>query len=64
MFNYPTMHAYSYPPIQSPISDDVLDVWQGNFKREIDKISELIEDYPIISFVYLNVINRIQNFLA
>jgi len=52
------MH-YAYPSIHSPINDDVLDVWQGNFKQEIERLSQLIEEYPIISIVSLLYINPI-----
>ena len=51
IFNYLNIQGYGYPSIQSPVNDDIIDVWDYNFIGEIDRLSQLIEIYPIISFV-------------
>ncbi len=42
-------HVHSNP--ESPGNSPIADVWQYNFLTELRKLSNLIHDYPIISFV-------------
>lgn len=36
---------------QSPSITPIVDVWEHNFVSEIKRLSELLEQYPYISFV-------------
>ena len=45
----PNIYSHSNP--QSPANNMIVDVWEHNFKSEIKKVSELIQVYPIVSFV-------------
>ena len=36
---------------QSSITNKILDVWEDNFITEIRKLAQLIDDYPIVTFV-------------
>jgi len=48
----------SYKSDESPYSPHkIIDVWDSNFITEIRKISQLIADFPIISFVFFEFMN-------
>ena len=53
MFNYADMARYSYQSMRSPVNDDIIDIWDYNFLDEMNRLSQLVDEYPIISFVSL-----------
>ncbi len=42
--------AHSSNP-QSPAAGPIVDVWAHNFRAEIARVSSIIQQYPVVSFV-------------
>ena len=49
--------SYSNSNPQSPAISVIADVWEHNFRAEIKRLSSLLSQFPIVSFVSLHPIH-------